>query len=127
METTEDIMADEILDPEKVKLELIAKYPTKVARKRAKQIVINKVGEAGDDPLLLDILTAYQVLERVAPSTGAVGERGRPRLRFVGFLLPQAGCRQDGEEESARGKRSGGSSSHWFPSPISWAWPGRAF
>jgi nitrogenase molybdenum-iron protein alpha chain len=30
-------------DPEKVKARLLAKYPPKVARKRAKQIVINKV------------------------------------------------------------------------------------
>ena len=30
-------------DPEKVKARLLAKYPPKVARKRAKQIVVNKV------------------------------------------------------------------------------------
>ncbi|MFO7495154.1 MAG: nitrogenase molybdenum-iron protein alpha chain [Desulfobacterales bacterium] len=34
-------------DPEKVKAELLAKYPPKVARKRARQIVVNRL-EAGD-------------------------------------------------------------------------------
>jgi len=34
-------------DPEKVKAELIAKYPPKVARKRAKQIIVNRL-EPGD-------------------------------------------------------------------------------
>ena len=38
------------IDPEEVKQELLAKYPVKVARKRAKQIVINKIGECGDVP-----------------------------------------------------------------------------
>ncbi len=33
----------EMPDPEKVKAELLAKYPPKVARKRAKQIVVNRV------------------------------------------------------------------------------------
>ncbi|QTA83405.1 Nitrogenase molybdenum-iron protein alpha chain [Desulfonema limicola] len=31
------------MDPEKIKEELLSRYPTKVARKRAKQIIINKV------------------------------------------------------------------------------------
>ncbi len=34
-------------DPEKVKAELLAKYPPKVARKRAKQIIVNRL-EPGD-------------------------------------------------------------------------------
>jgi nitrogenase molybdenum-iron protein alpha chain len=38
------------IDPEEVKQELLAKYPVKVARKRAKQIVINKIGECGEVP-----------------------------------------------------------------------------
>ena len=36
------------IDPEVVKRDLISKYPTKVARKRAKQILVNKVMETGD-------------------------------------------------------------------------------
>jgi nitrogenase molybdenum-iron protein alpha chain len=38
------------IDPSALKQELVAKYPTKVARKRAKQIIINKVGDCGDVP-----------------------------------------------------------------------------
>jgi hypothetical protein len=37
-------------DPEKVKARLLAKYPPKVARKRAKQIVVNKVGSGRQVP-----------------------------------------------------------------------------
>ncbi len=40
------------LDPEKVKSKLLAKYPPKVARKRAKQIVVNKVGADGQVPAI---------------------------------------------------------------------------
>ena len=40
----------ESIDPKAVKQELLAKYPTKVARKRAKQIIVNKVGEEGAVP-----------------------------------------------------------------------------
>ena len=35
----------EQIDPQEVKQELLKKYPTKVARKRAKQIIVNKVSE----------------------------------------------------------------------------------
>jgi hypothetical protein len=35
------------IDPQEVKRELLSKYPTKVARKRAKQIIVNQPGEAG--------------------------------------------------------------------------------
>ena len=35
----------ELIDPNEVKEEILKKYPVKVARKRAKQIVINKVGK----------------------------------------------------------------------------------
>ncbi len=40
----------EYIDPEDVKQELLRKVPTKVARKRAKQIVINQVAEDGVAP-----------------------------------------------------------------------------
>lgn len=78
METTEDIMEDEILDLEKVKLELIAKYPTKVARKRAKQIVINKVGEAGDVP---------EIQSNVRTTPGLIGQRGCCYAGCKGVIL----------------------------------------
>ena len=40
------------LDPEKIKTELLIKYPPKVARKRAKQIVVNKVDPEGKTPVI---------------------------------------------------------------------------
>ena len=40
------------LDPEVIKSKLLVKYPPKVARKRAKQIVVNKVGPNGKVPVI---------------------------------------------------------------------------
>ena len=40
----------ELIDPQEVKQELLSKYPTKVARKRAKQIIVNEVGGCGEVP-----------------------------------------------------------------------------
>lgn len=40
----------EQIDPQEVKQELLKKYPTKVARKRAKQIIVNKVAEEQEIP-----------------------------------------------------------------------------
>src|SRR4030042_485169 len=40
----------ELIDPEEVKQELLRKVPTKVARKRAKQIIVNQVGESQEVP-----------------------------------------------------------------------------
>ena len=40
----------EQIDPQEVKQELLKKYPTKVARKRAKQIIVNRVSEEQDLP-----------------------------------------------------------------------------
>jgi nitrogenase molybdenum-iron protein alpha chain len=40
----------EQIDPQEVKQELLKKYPTKVARKRAKQIIVNKVSEEQEMP-----------------------------------------------------------------------------
>ncbi|MCL5126483.1 MAG: nitrogenase molybdenum-iron protein alpha chain [Deltaproteobacteria bacterium] len=40
----------EQIDPQEVKQELLKKYPTKVARKRAKQIIVNKVTEEQEMP-----------------------------------------------------------------------------
>ena len=42
----------DIPDPEDVKKELIAKYPAKVARKRSKQIMPNKMDESGKTPVM---------------------------------------------------------------------------
>ena len=40
------------LNPEKVKEELLASYPTKVARKRAKQIIVNKIEPGEEVPVI---------------------------------------------------------------------------
>ncbi len=40
------------LNPEEVKSKMLLKYPPKVARKRAKQIVVNKVGDDGSVPVI---------------------------------------------------------------------------
>ncbi|SEM49448.1 nitrogenase molybdenum-iron protein alpha chain [Syntrophus gentianae] len=41
------------IDPQEVREELLRKYPAKVARKRAKQIVVNKVGDNEEVPEIL--------------------------------------------------------------------------
>jgi nitrogenase molybdenum-iron protein alpha chain len=49
---TKEPMELEGLDPEEVKSKLLIKYPPKVARKRAKQIVVNKVEQEGKVPVI---------------------------------------------------------------------------
>ena len=63
---TENVMLDN-LDPEKVKTKILAKYPPKVARKRAKQIVINKVDSDGNVPV---------IGSNVRTVPGLMGQRG---------------------------------------------------
>lgn len=53
-------------DPEVVKAEMLKKYPTKVARKRAKQIIVNKM-EDGDVP---------EIQSNVRTVPGLIGQRG---------------------------------------------------
>ncbi len=55
------------LDPEEVKAKMVAKYPPKVARKRAKQIVVNRVAEDGRVPV---------VGSNVRTVPGLIGQRG---------------------------------------------------
>ena len=54
-------------DPEKVKAKLLAKYPPKVARKRAKQIIVNKVSPDGTVPV---------INSNVRTVPGLIGQRG---------------------------------------------------
>jgi nitrogenase molybdenum-iron protein alpha chain len=68
MEPTDvDVMEICELDPEEIKKELLAKYPTKVARKRAKGIVINKKDDCGDVP---------EIQSNVRTVPGLIGQRG---------------------------------------------------
>lgn len=55
------------LDPEKVKAALIDRYPTKVARKRARQIIVNSIAPG-------DAVPAVQSNVRTVP--GLMGQRG---------------------------------------------------
>ncbi len=54
-------------DPEKVKAELLRAYPTKVARKRSKQIIVNKVKENEEVPV---------INSNVRTVPGLMGQRG---------------------------------------------------
>ncbi len=65
--TDVDVMEICELNPEEIKKELLAKYPTKVARKRAKQIVINKKDDCGDVP---------EIQSNVRTVPGLIGQRG---------------------------------------------------
>ena len=85
------------ISAEEVKKELLSKYPTKVARKRAKQIVINEVGPDSCVPEISlqrqdhprDHLPAGLHLRRlqgggVGPHPGYRQHHPRPhRLRFL--------------------------------------------
>jgi nitrogenase molybdenum-iron protein alpha chain len=64
--TSEKIVLDG-KDPEKVKAKLLKTYPTKIARKRAKQIVINKVSPDSSVPV---------IGANVRTVPGLIGQRG---------------------------------------------------
>jgi nitrogenase molybdenum-iron protein alpha chain len=49
-ENSQETLSLEGQDPERIKSKLLVKYPPKVARKRARQIVVNKVGPDGTVP-----------------------------------------------------------------------------
>lgn len=66
------------IKPDEVKEELIAKYPVKVARKRAKQIVINKVDECGEVP---------QIQSNVRTIPGIITQRGCTYAGCKGVVL----------------------------------------
>jgi len=66
------------LNPEKIKSELIADYPTKLARKRAKQIIINSVGCDGEVP---------EIQSNVRTVPGLIGQRGCCYAGCKGVIL----------------------------------------
>jgi nitrogenase molybdenum-iron protein alpha chain len=66
------------LSPEQVRQELLEKYPTKVARKRAKQIVINKVGENREVP---------EIQSNVRTIPGIITQRGCTYAGCKGVVL----------------------------------------
>jgi nitrogenase molybdenum-iron protein alpha chain len=66
------------LDAEEVKKELLAKYPTKVARKRAKQIVINEVAPDSCVP---------EIASNVRTIPGIISQRGCTYAGCKGVVL----------------------------------------
>ena len=67
IESLQDAVALDGRDPEIVKQQLIKKYPPKVARKRAKQIVVNKVAPDGTVP---------EIGSNVRTVPGLISQRG---------------------------------------------------
>jgi nitrogenase molybdenum-iron protein alpha chain len=67
IESRQDAVALDGRDPEIVKQQLIKKYPPKVARKRAKQIVVNKVAPDGTVP---------EIGSNVRTVPGLISQRG---------------------------------------------------
>ncbi|MHB8068105.1 MAG: nitrogenase molybdenum-iron protein alpha chain [Desulfobaccales bacterium] len=66
------------IDAEAVKKELLEKYPTKVARKRAKQIVINEIDAEGAVP---------EIHSNVRTTPGLIGQRGCTYAGCKGVVL----------------------------------------
>lgn len=69
----------ESIDPEKVKQELLRKVPTKVARKRAKQIVINKQPAEGQN--------APEITANTRTTPGIITQRGCTYAGCKGVIL----------------------------------------
>ena len=65
-------------DPLKIKEQLIQKYPTKVARKRSQQIVINKIS---------DDRTAPEIMANVRTTPGIITQRGCTYAGCKGVVL----------------------------------------
>jgi len=84
-------LEDGAIDPNVVKKQLIAAYPTKVARKRAKQIVINKEGEvpeiAANTRAIPGIIT-----QRGCAYAGCKGVVLGPTRDFVNLTHGPIGC-----------------------------------
>lgn len=75
----EELMAPVLdIDAEAVKKELLEKYPTKVARKRAKQIVINEIDPEGAVP---------EIQSNVRTTPGLIGQRGCTYAGCKGVVL----------------------------------------
>ena len=84
----------ETLDPNAVKKELLAKYPTKVARKRAKQIIINKVAPDCEVPEIgANSRTSPGIItQRGCSYAGCKGVVLGPTRDFVNLTHGPIGC-----------------------------------
>lgn len=68
----------ECVDPEALKKELLEKYPTKVARKRAKQIVVNKLASCSE---------GLEIGANVRTTPGIITQRGCTYAGCKGVIL----------------------------------------
>ena len=84
----------ETIDPNAVKQELLARYPTKVARKRAKQIVINKVSDDQSVPEIGSNSRAIPgiITQRGCSYAGCKGVVLGPTRDFVNLTHGPIGC-----------------------------------
>ncbi len=84
----------ESIDPNAVKKELLSKYPTKVARKRAKQIIINKVGDDCAAPEIGANSRAIPgiITQRGCSYAGCKGVVLGPTRDFVNLTHGPIGC-----------------------------------
>ena len=84
----------ESVDPDAVKNELIAKYPTKVARKRTKQIIVNKISEGAYVPEIgANTRTIPGIItQRGCSYAGCKGVVLGPTRDFVNLTHGPIGC-----------------------------------
>ncbi len=84
----------ESIDPKAVKQELLNKYPTKVARKRAKQIIINQVSDEGSVPEIgANTRTIPGIItQRGCTYAGCKGVVLGPTRDFVNLTHGPIGC-----------------------------------
>jgi len=81
----------ELPDPNAVKQELLIKYPTKVARKRAKQIVVNKEGEPPEIGANARTIPGI-ITQRGCSYAGCKGVVLGPTRDFVNLTHGPIGC-----------------------------------
>jgi len=82
------------IDPENVKKELLAKYPAKVARKRSRQIMTNKIDEDGKTPVMeANVRTVPGIItQRGCSYAGCKGVILGPTRDIVNITHGPIGC-----------------------------------
>lgn len=82
------------IDPEEVKKELLARYPAKVARKRSRQIMPNKIDDAGKAPVMgANVRTVPGIItQRGCSYAGCKGVILGPTRDIVNITHGPIGC-----------------------------------
>lgn len=90
----EDSKITTTIDPEKLKSEMLAKYPTKVARKRAKQIIVNTKDSTGKVPEIgANVRTVPGIItQRGCSYAGCKGVVLGPTRDIVNITHGPVGC-----------------------------------